>query len=144
VGDVAGEVLRRRETSPRPRTVTCGWCGKSVQVPSRGRIPTWCGSVCRHRAWEQAQAASSGLSAKEVVERVVERTVTLTVRAPRPEPREARPAPRAPSRADEWVHLLTELTKQLDGGRVYTRDLSTVARAVDGVQQALARRERLR
>ncbi len=106
-------------------------------------VPTWCGSVCRHRAWEQSRAAASGLSAKEVVERVVERTVTLTVRVPeaRPEP-PVDPAPRPPSKGDEWVHLLAELTKQLDAGRVYTRDIDAVANAVAGVQQAIARRLR--
>ncbi len=114
-----------------------------VKVPARGRVPTWCGSVCRHRAWEQSRAAASGLSAKEVVERVVERTVTLTVRVPaaRPEP-PVGPAPRSPSRGDDWVHLLAELTKQLDAGRVYTRDIDAVANAVAGVQQAIARRLR--
>lgn len=113
-----------------------------MDVPSRGRVPLWCGAACRHRAWEQTRAAASGLSAKEVVERVVERTVTLNVRAPTPRPDQPskRPAPRAPSRADDWVHLLTELTKQLDSGRIYTRDLGSVISALDEVQQALSRR----
>lgn len=137
----ADAVVHRRVTTPRPTTVPCGWCGSSVRVPPRGRVPTWCGTACRHRAWEQKRAAASGLSAKEVVERVVERTVTVTVRVPSPPTKAAkRPELRPPSRADEWVYLLAELTKQVDTGRVYARDLAAVSSAVGSVQLAVARR----
>ena len=54
----------------RPAAVACAWCGQDVTVPARGRIPRWCGTSCRHRAWEQRRAAESGRSATEVVERV--------------------------------------------------------------------------
>jgi hypothetical protein len=54
------------------RVVTCGWCGATVPVPGRGRVPIWCSASCRHRAWEQRRAAASGLSAIEVVDRPVE------------------------------------------------------------------------
>jgi hypothetical protein len=83
------------------------------------------------------------LSAREIVERVVERTVTVTVRAPAPQPAKGaatRPQPRPPTRADEWVYLLSELTKQIDAGRVYARDLQAVYGAVGAVHQALGRR----
>ncbi len=32
--------------------VAFGWCGREVVVAARGRVPHWCGSGCRHRAWE--------------------------------------------------------------------------------------------
>jgi len=41
----------------RPDVVACGWCGSKVVVAARGRVPHWCGSGCRHRAWEQRRAA---------------------------------------------------------------------------------------
>lgn len=52
--------------------VVCGWCRAEVPVPARGRVPTWCSSSCRHRAWEQRCAADAGLAAVDVVDRVVE------------------------------------------------------------------------
>jgi transcription elongation factor Elf1 len=36
--------------------VTCAWCGIHVQVAATGPIPRWCGSSCRHRAWEQRRS----------------------------------------------------------------------------------------
>ena len=53
----------------RPATVTCSWCSTDVMVPVKGRVPKWCGTSCRHRAWEQTRAAASGRSAVDVVER---------------------------------------------------------------------------
>lgn len=67
-----------------------GWAGEDAQaaggdmqlvqsevaVPAKGRIPKWCGTSWRHRAWEQKRAAESGRSAVAVVERIVERVVT--------------------------------------------------------------------
>src|SRR5450756_3037692 len=42
-----------KRTARRPgQTLACGWCGSSILVPARGRVPKWCSSSCRHRAWE--------------------------------------------------------------------------------------------
>ncbi len=53
----------------RPAQVACLACGAEVAVPQRGRVPRWCSSACRHRAWATRTAADAGLVAKEVVER---------------------------------------------------------------------------
>ncbi len=34
------------------QSVACGWCGKAVSVPSRGRVPKWCSAACRNKAWQ--------------------------------------------------------------------------------------------
>ena len=46
-----------RGTKVRPATVACSWCERQVDVPAKGRVPKWCGTSCRHRAWEQHRAA---------------------------------------------------------------------------------------
>jgi hypothetical protein len=92
---------------------------------SRGPIPKWCSATCRHRAWEQARAAASGLSAVEVVERRVEIQVPLV-----------------PTRRD-WPGVLGELAGQLNDGRVYDRDLPALARALQPVLEAYRRRAHL-
>ncbi len=121
----------------RPATVTCSWCSADVTVPAKGRVPKWCGTSCRHRAWEQHRAAASGRSAVDVVERVVERIVTVQLPAPTP----TRPTPPAPAPAGSgWAPLLTELARQLDTGRIYTRDLNTILPAFNQALQALNRR----
>ncbi len=102
-----------------------GWCGGPITLRSREPIPKWCSASCRHRAWEQARAAASGLSAVEVVERRFEVPVSLV-----------------PTRRD-WLRLLGELTSQLDNGRVYDRDLPALARAVQPVLEAYRRRAHL-
>lgn len=119
----------------RPTTVTCVWCQREVPVPARGRVPQWCGTSCRHRAWEQRRAAESGRAATEVVERVVTvevplvRTVTEHVQLP----------PRKPTGSD-WAPLLAELSRQLDTGLIYPRDLAAVTDAVNDVVGAINRR----
>ncbi|GAA4397920.1 hypothetical protein GCM10023168_03410 [Fodinibacter luteus] len=65
------KVERRLPRAPGG-TVAFGWCGSTVTVPHRGRIPKWCSATCRHRAWEQRRAAASGRAAIEVVDRPVE------------------------------------------------------------------------
>jgi len=40
------------------QTVECGWCGKSVPVPSRGRVPKWCSATCRNKGWQANHAPS--------------------------------------------------------------------------------------
>jgi len=128
----------------RPATVACSWCRREVAVPAKGRVPKWCGTSCRHRAWEQHRAAESGRSAVDVVERVVERIVTVQLPAPtRPTlPAPTPPAPAVPSAptGSGWAPLLTELAQQLDTGRIYTRDLNTILPTFDEALQALNRR----
>lgn len=114
-------------------------------MPAKGRVPKWCGTSCRHRAWEQHRAAESGRSAVAVVERIVERVVTVQLPAPTPKvrpPQPATPAPPATSAptGSAWAPLLTELARQLDTGRIYTRDLNTILPTFDEALQALNRR----
>jgi hypothetical protein len=97
-----------------------------------GRVPTWCSNSCRHRAWEQRRAASSGLVSREQVERLVEVEVPVTVI----KEVEVEVLPRGAS----WVNALTHLTDQLDRGLVYDRDLADLAQAIDAAAAALARR----
>jgi hypothetical protein len=92
-----------------------------MQPKPRGRIPKWCSPSCRQRAWEQARAATSGLSAVRVVERRVE------VRTPA-----------SPTRRD-WPGLLQELARQLDDGRVYDRDIPGLTEALNAVLEAYSR-----
>jgi hypothetical protein len=75
-------------------------------------MPKWCSATCRHRAWEQTRAAASGRHAVQVIERRVEIRVPLK-----------------PTRRD-WPRLLGELSRQLDDGRVYDRDLPGLDRAL--------------
>jgi hypothetical protein len=44
----------------RPEAVSCGWCGAQIAVQERGRVPRWCGSGCRHRAWEATPGGGLG------------------------------------------------------------------------------------
>ncbi|MGZ4641018.1 MAG: hypothetical protein ACXVX8_02735 [Blastococcus sp.] len=114
----------------RAAATACGWCSGPITLRSRGPIPKWCSATCRHRAWEQARAAGSGRAAVQVVERIV---VTA----------EAQPVPPIP-RHDDWIGLLRELSRQLDRGLVYNRDLPGVAGALDGALAAFRRRIRPR
>ena len=112
-------------TERRTAATACGWCGGPITPGSRGPIPKWCSATCRHRAWEQARAAASGLSAVELVERRVEVHVPLV-----------------PTRRD-WPRLLGELASQLNDGRIYDRDLPALARALEPVLEAYRRRAHL-
>ena len=109
----------------RSTATACGWCGGPITPGSRGPIPKWCSATCRHRAWEQARAAASGLSAVEVVERRFEVQVPLV-----------------PTRRD-WPRLLGELSSQLNDGRVYDRDLPALGRALQPVLENYRRRAHL-
>ena len=106
----------------RTAATACGWCGGPITPGGRGPIAKWCSATCRHRAWEQARAAASGLAAVELVERRVEVHVPLV-----------------PTRRD-WPTLLGELEGQLNDGRIYDRDLPGLARALEPVLQAYRRR----
>ncbi|MCW2676227.1 MAG: uncharacterized protein JWR70_1267 [Modestobacter sp.] len=97
-----------------------------MEPKAHGRIPKWCSASCRQRAWEQARAASSGLSAVKVVERRVEM-----------------PVPTPPTRQD-WPRLLGEITIQLDDGRIYNRDLDDLSVALAAVLDAVTRRSYIR
>jgi len=99
----------------------------------RGPIPKWCSATYRHRAWEQARAAASGRAAVEVVE-VVERIVVTPV---------TRPVVATP-RHNDWIELLRELSRQLDRGVVYDRDLPRLAPALEEALIAFQRRLRHR
>jgi hypothetical protein len=90
-------------------------------VKATGRLPKWCSSSCRQRAWEQARAAASGLSAVRIVEHRVEI-----------------PTPLTPTRRD-WAPLLQELARQLADGRIYDRDIPELTEALDAVLQAFSR-----
>jgi hypothetical protein len=104
----------------------CGWCGRPIAVKPTGRLPKWCSASCRQRAWEQARAASSGLSAVQLVERRVET-----------------PVPLPPTRRD-WPRILGELVTQLDTGRIYNRDLYELSVALAAVDVAVTRRMYIR
>src|SRR4051795_3740139 len=108
----------------RTAATTCGWCGGPITPRGRGPIAKWCSATCRHRAWEQRRAATSGRTAVHVVERRVEIRVPLE-----------------PTRRD-WPSLLGQLAGQLDDGRVYDRDLPALGRALDPVLRSYRRRAR--
>lgn len=113
-------------TARRPAVTSCAWCGVAITPRSRGPIPKWCAAGCRRRAWEQSRAAASGRSAVQVVERPVEVRVPMT-----------------PTRRD-WAPLLAELTRQLEDGRVYDRDLAGIGPALRSAYDAYNRRPHVR
>ncbi len=114
----------------RAAAMACGWCGGSITLRSRGPIPKWCSATCRHRAWEQARAAASGRAVVQVVERIV---VTPPAEAVVATPRH-----------DDWIDLLGELSRQLDRGVVYNRDLPGLTRALEEALAAFQLRARHR
>jgi hypothetical protein len=120
----------------RPDTVTCAWCETAIVVRATGRVPVWCSSTCRHRAWEQRRAAASGRAAVQLVERVV----TVDVPVPVVETVEVLVTPKG----SQWVDALHELARQVDVGLLYDRDLPAVAEQLDRVGAALRRRPGLR
>jgi hypothetical protein len=127
--DVTSPEVTQTVTRRRPMELACAWCDGVITVKPAGRIPTWCSAGCRHRAWEQNRAALSGRSAVTVVERVVE--IERPVAAP---------ATGQAPRGAGWVSLVEALTKQLDTGRLYDRDLAVLAAAVTELNVALNRR----
>jgi len=121
---------RGNKSRRRPgQEIACGWCGRRFKMGARGRIPQWCSPTCRQRAWEQRRAAESGRAATKVVDRVVEyERVVYVVESVEP-----------PSGVD-WSDHLAALTRQVESGRYYDRDLPTLAKALDELLRALARR----
>lgn len=132
-GEAVAATDDRLSRSPRRpgQTLACGWCGSTILLSARGRIPKWCSSSCRHRAWELTRAAASGRAAVQVVDRAVEvdRLVTLIQEVP---------VTTVPKGA-EWPATLDHLATALDTGRVYDRDLPALARALANVADALGR-----
>jgi hypothetical protein len=120
----------------RPTSITCGWCGIEVTVRPVGRLPSWCSTSCRHRAWEHRRAAASGRAAVEIVERIVEIEVPVTV----PETVEVV----VPPKGAAWVEALHQLARQVDIGMVYDRDLPAVAEQLNRVSAAVRRRRQRR
>ena len=114
------------------QTLACGWCGSPILIPPRGRVPKWCSSSCRHRAWELTRAAASGRAAVEVVDRIVEvdRPVDVVQKVP----------VNAVPKGSAWPATLVQLVTQVDSGRVYDRDLPALAQALQDVIAALERR----
>ncbi len=51
------------------------------------------------------------------------------------------PTPATPGRQD-WPGLLGDLARQLDDGRIYSRDLLSLSVALNGVLDAFTRRSR--
>lgn len=132
----AARLERIANRVPKDRgVVTCGWCGTSIKVARVGRMPKWCSSACRHRAWEQRRAADSGLVAVEVIDRPVEviREVIKT---------ETVPVVVSPTSTRQWSDLLTALADRLDQGRVYDRDVSELLPAMSSLILAFNRRVR--
>ena len=139
-GDTSTTTEAVAATSDRPsrpprrpgQTLACGWCGSPILLPARGRIPKWCSSSCRHRAWELTRAAASGRAAVQVVDRVVEvdRVVAVVQEVP---------VATVPQGA-AWSAALAQLATQLDNGRVYDRDLPALVQALADVADALSRR----
>jgi len=139
------KVPRRRMPRLPGQVVNCGWCGKFVAVPLRGRVPKSCSAACRHRAWEQRRAAASGLAAVQVVEQLVERPVRVEVLVPAPPPPPQAPQPVAlPKKANEWAGHLDQLAMVLDSGLIYRRDLPTLEPSLQRLIEAYNRRTRPR
>lgn len=127
-GPVTSTDAEIRERRRRPESITCPWCGTTMPVKARGRTPKWCSATCRHRAWEQQRAAESGRSAVRVVERPV--VIQRTTRIPSPNP----------PRGAEWADTLAQLTRLVDSGRIYDRDLAAIAEAAASLNRSLGRR----
>lgn len=122
-----------RPPDPRRKALLeCGWCGHVFRAGRTGRMPKWCSPTCRHRAWEQSRAAASGKCAVKVVDRRVEVPVIVE--------RKTTVSPRGLA----WLAVLNDLTRQLDTGRLYDRDLSAVVVAINSLCDAAERRLRHR
>ena len=115
--------------TPRPTTahrrpdqlVACGWCGKAVPVPSRGRVPKWCSATCRNKAWQASHVPTEGPV------RVVQQRVEV-------------PMPAEPHNVAEWVELLELLSTRLAQGRIYKRDLPALVPAINHLLDVTDRR----
>ena len=100
--------------------------GKSVTVPTRGRVPKWCSATCRNKGWQANHAPTQGPV------RVVQQRVQVPV--PTLEPRNV----------GEWVELLEVLATRLAQGRIYTRDLPVLVPTINRLIEVTDRRLRER
>lgn len=120
--------------------VTCGWCGKSTDVPSRGRVPKWCSPACRQRAWQHKKAVDSERSPVDVVQQTVEvyrgeKVVEKLVRVP------VKDRPRTGA---EWANVLQKLSWTLSTDRLDEADLRLIHTQLSSAVVAYERRwERL-
>jgi len=136
----AGDRAIARKSPRAPgQVLECGWCGGPVIVQVRGRMPKWCSSTCRTRASERRRAAADGLAAVKVVERDIERIKTVTVVQHHTRQVEVE-AVRWPSATSDWVPAIRDLTRRVETGRVYDRDLEDLAGAVNELVGAMVRR----
>lgn len=131
--------VKPRGTRLPGQIVACGWCGASTPIPARGRIPKWCSSTCRHRAWEQRRAVGSDRSAVEVVDRVIETVRTKTERVVERQVVEG-PIEHRPKTPREFAVVLFDLSARLDMGRIYDRDLPEIDEAMSHALTSLVRR----
>lgn len=131
--------IARKSTRAPGQVLECGWCGGPVIVQVRGRMPKWCSSTCRTRASERRRAAADGLAAVKVVERDIERIKTVTVVQHHTRQVEVE-AVRWPSATSDWVTAIGDLTRRVETGRVYDRDLEDLAGAVNELVGAMVRR----
>lgn len=114
-----------------------------VILQVRGRMPKWCSATCRTRASERRRAAAEGLAAVKVVDRDVERV--RTVKGVQHQTRNVEvEAVRWPSATKDWITTLKDLTRSVESGRVYDRDLENLAEAVNELVGAMVRRDRRR
>ena len=136
----AGDRAIARKSPRAPgQVLECGWCGGPVIVQVRGRMPKWCSSTCRTRASERRRAAADGLAAVKVVERDIERIKTVTVVQHHTRQVEVEAVP-WPSATSDWVTAIHDLTRRVEAGRVYDRDLESLAGAVNDLVGAMVRR----
>ena len=121
-----------RERRRPGQTVECGWCGRPVNVPPRGRVPSWCSSTCRHRAWEAGRAKREQAPDIKIVTRTVEveKPVVRMIEVP---------MPTEPQSAKDWAAMLELFAAQLAQGRIYRRDLPTLEPAIQRVMHVWLR-----
>ena len=139
VEKAGNRAIARKSPRAPGQVLECGWCGGPVIVQVRGRMPKWCSSTCRTRASERRRAAADGLAAVKVVERDIERIKTVTVVQHHTRQVEVE-AVRWPSATSDWVAAISDLTRRVESGRVYDRDLESLAGAVNDLVGALVRR----
>ena len=130
--DAAEEQTEGRQRRRPGQSVECGWCGRPVKVPARGRVPSWCSSACRHRAWEARRANREQARDVKVVTRIieVEKPTVRTVEVP---------VPLEPRTAEDWAAMLELFATRLAQGRIYRRDLSTLEPAILHLARVWAR-----